>query len=67
MLQSEQLLNMHKVFESIVVDLKAFDGQFSLKGVGVELPYFIVIDVQLLQLFQVLQTVYLNDFVAGGL
>lgn len=39
---------MHKIFEPIVVDLKAFDGQFSLKGVGVELSDFIVIDVQLL-------------------
>lgn len=48
---------MHEVFQSVIIDLQAFDGQFTLERVRVELSYLIVIDVQLFQLLQVLQTV----------
>lgn len=48
---------MHEVFQTVVVDLQTLDGQFTLERVRVKLPYLIVIDVQLLQLLQILQTV----------
>ena len=58
---------MHEVLESVVVDLQALDGQFPLKGVGVELADLVVIDIQLLQLLKVLQAVDLDYLVAGSL
>jgi hypothetical protein len=48
---------MHEVFQAVIIDLQAFDGQFTLERVRVELSYLIVIDVQLFQLLQILQTV----------
>lgn len=66
MLQSQQLLYMHEVLKPIIVDLQTLDGQFPLKGVGIELPHLVMIDIQFLQLFQVLQAIDLDDLVAGG-
>lgn len=57
---------MHEVLESVVVDLQALDGQFPLKGVGIELAYFVMIDIKFLQLLKVLQTVDLDNLVAGS-
>ena len=42
---------MHEVLGSVVVDLQTLDGQFPLKGIGIELADLVVIDIQLLQLF----------------
>lgn len=58
---------MHEVLEAIVIDLQALDGQLAFERVGIELPHFIVIDIELFQLFEVFQAIDLDDFVAGGL
>jgi len=54
---------MHEVFQSVIIDLQALDGQFTFERVRVELSYLIVIDVQLFQLLQILQTVNFHYFV----
>ena len=58
---------MHEVLESVVVDLQALYWQFPLKRVGIKLAYFVMIDVEFLQLLEVLQAVDLDNFVAGSL
>lgn len=50
MLESKKLLHVHEVLKPVVVDFEAFYRELSLKGVGVELPHFVMVDVQLLQL-----------------
>lgn len=58
---------MHEVLEPVVVDLEALNGQFPLKRVGVKLAHLVVIDIKFLQLFEILQAIDFDDFVAGSL
>jgi hypothetical protein len=64
MLESQEFLDVHEIFESVIIDFQTFNGKFPLEGVGVELTYFVVVDVQLLQLLQILKTVDLYYLVS---
>ncbi len=67
MLQSQQLLNVHKILQAIVVYLEALDRKLPLKRVWVELPNLIMVHIQLFELLQVFQAIDLNDLVSGCL
>lgn len=67
MLQSQQLLNVHKILQAIVVYLEALDRKLPLKRVWVELPNLIVVHIQLFELLQIFQAIDLNDLVSGCL
>lgn len=56
-------MDVHEVFEAVVVNLETLDGQLPLEGVRVELPHLVVVNVQFLQLLQIFQAVYLYDLV----
>lgn len=64
MLQPKQLLNVHEVLQTIIVDFQAFDWQLALERVGIKLPHLIVINIQFLQLLEILQTVDFDDFIS---
>lgn len=64
MLKSQEFLDVHEIFKSVVIDFQTFNGKFTLEGVGFELTYFVVVDIKLLQLLQVLKTVYLYYLVS---
>ena len=64
MLQPKQLLNVHEVLQTIIVDFQAFDWQFALERVGIKLPHLIVINIQFFQLLEILQTVDFDDFIS---
>ena len=73
MLQSQKLLDVNEVLQSVVVNFQTLDRQFSyiletntFEGIGLKLPHFVVVDIEFLQLLHVFQTVDFVDFVLGG-
>jgi hypothetical protein len=45
MLKSEELLDVHEVLETIIVDLQTLNGELALEGVWLELSYLVVVYV----------------------
>ena len=64
MLKSQQLLNMHEVFQPIIINLQTLDWQFSFKRIGVKLPYLIMIDIKFFQLLQIFKAVDFDDLIS---
>ncbi len=57
---------MDEVFEAVVIDFKALDWEFAFERVWLELPDFVVVDIEFLELFHVFEAVDFVDLVFGG-
>lgn len=42
---------MHEILEAIIIDFQAFDWQFALEWIRIELSHFVVVNVEFFQLF----------------
>lgn len=67
MLQFVKLLNVIEILETIVINFQALDRVRSNKAHSIKLSDFIMVNVELFQLFELFQAVNFYNFVLVGL